>query len=97
VNGTSQRFESRQFGAGRCWVRRAGSLREVAGVGTGQRVGRRVGCWSGRRWVLRTRTPNKLTGANRRPAFPFRGGVAVPERVVSAGVAVGRLSLSSGR
>jgi hypothetical protein len=38
---------------------------------------------------------NKITGANSRPASPFRGGVAVPERVVSAGVAVGRLTLSS--
>jgi hypothetical protein len=42
-------------------------------------------------------TANKITGANSRPASPFRGGVAVPERVVSAGVVVGRLSLSSGR
>jgi hypothetical protein len=33
-------------------------------------------------------------GANSHPASPFRGGAAVPERVVSATFAVGRLWLS---
>jgi len=35
-------------------------------------------------------------GANSRPAPPFRCGAAVPERVVWAGVPVGRLWLSGG-